>query len=103
MADAARTIIVGAGTPLSKRLQACVRAAFGAALRVARVGSSVNEIGRVTEGLVLTIEPIISAGAGNVVESQDGWTLRTRDGSRAAHHEETIVITGTTPVVLTAA
>jgi methionyl aminopeptidase len=56
-----------------------------------------------TEGLVITIEPIISAGTGRAVEGRDGWTIRTADGKLAAHHEHTIVITTGTPVVLTAA
>jgi methionyl aminopeptidase len=56
-----------------------------------------------TEGLVLTIEPIICAGREAVVESPDGWTIRTRDGSLAAHHEHTLVITSSRPILLTAA
>lgn len=56
-----------------------------------------------TDGLVLTIEPIISAGSGQVVEGQDGWTVRTRDGSLAAHHEHTVAITRARPIILTAA
>jgi methionyl aminopeptidase len=56
-----------------------------------------------TEGLVLTIEPMISAGSGRTVQSGDGWTIRTRDGSLASHHENTLVITRDHPVVLTAA
>lgn len=56
-----------------------------------------------TEGLVITIEPIISAGTGRAVEGKDGWTIRTADGKLAAHHEHTVVITTGTPVVLTAA
>src|SRR5688500_7081205 len=55
-----------------------------------------------TEGLVLTIEPMISAGSTQVVEDDDGWTLRTRDGSLSAHYEHTLVITRGTPIVLTA-
>jgi len=54
-----------------------------------------------TEGLVLTIEPMISAGTAKVVKSRDGWTLRTKDGSLASHHEHTLVITSGDPVVLT--
>jgi methionyl aminopeptidase len=42
-----------------------------------------------TEGLVLTIEPIICAGRDAVTQDDDGWTIRTRDGSLAAHHEHT--------------
>jgi methionyl aminopeptidase len=56
-----------------------------------------------TEGLVITIEPIISAGSARIVEAPDGWTIRTCDGSLAAHHEQTIVITRGDPVILTAA
>jgi methionyl aminopeptidase len=56
-----------------------------------------------TEGLVLTIEPIICAGRDAVTQDDDGWTIRTRDGSLAAHHEHTLVITKEHPVILTAA
>jgi len=56
-----------------------------------------------TEGLVITIEPIIAAGTGRVKLDADGWTLRTTDGSRAAHFEHTIVITRGEPLLLTAA
>jgi methionyl aminopeptidase len=55
-----------------------------------------------TEGLVLTIEPMISAGSGRTTQDRDGWTIRTRDGSLASHHEHTLVITRDRPVVLTA-
>jgi methionyl aminopeptidase len=56
-----------------------------------------------TEGLVITIEPIIAAGSDRTVESQDGWTVKTADGRPAAHHEHTIVITKGSPIVLTTA
>lgn len=56
-----------------------------------------------TDGLVLTIEPMISNGSRDVVQDADGWTLRTRDGSLAAHYEHTIVVTAHGPIVLTAA
>ena len=55
-----------------------------------------------TEGLVITIEPIIAEGRGEVSEAGDGWTLKTRDGSCAAHFEHTVVITNGTPIILTA-
>jgi methionyl aminopeptidase len=54
-----------------------------------------------TEGLVLTIEPMISSGSARVAQDSDGWTLRTRDGSLSAHHEHTLVITRGAPIVLT--
>jgi methionyl aminopeptidase len=56
-----------------------------------------------TEGLVLTIEPMISAGSPLARNDSDGWTVRTRDGSLSAHAEHTLVITKGAPVVLTAA
>ena len=56
-----------------------------------------------TEGLVVAIEPIISSGSRRVVEDRDGWTIRTRDGSAAAHYEHTVVITRGRPILLTAA
>jgi methionyl aminopeptidase len=56
-----------------------------------------------TEGLVVAIEPIICDGSGRVVTARDGWTIRTRDGSAAAHYENTVVITKEGPRLLTAA
>jgi methionyl aminopeptidase len=54
-----------------------------------------------TDGLVITIEPIISSGHGAVMEAGDGWTFKTRDGSWSAHAEHTIVITAGAPLILT--
>ena len=56
-----------------------------------------------TTGLVLTIEPMISAGSPHAVQDANGWTIRTRDGSLSAHHEHTLVITHGEPIILTAA
>jgi methionyl aminopeptidase len=55
-----------------------------------------------TAGLVITVEPIIAAGRGDVVAMPDGWTVRTADGSPVAHAEHTIVVTDEQPIVLTA-
>ncbi|MGE3343792.1 MAG: type I methionyl aminopeptidase [Vicinamibacterales bacterium] len=144
--DAARSIVVPPATNTALELIACARAAFDAALLVARAGTPVREIGRaiqhevehrgfavvrglsghgvgrtiheppsvpnewdptqtdiLTEGLVITIEPMVTTGSGRPVERADGWTIATRDRSLAAHHEDTIVITKTRPVVLTGA
>jgi methionyl aminopeptidase len=56
-----------------------------------------------TEGLVLTIEPMVSAGSALPREDANGWTIRTSDGSLASHHEHTLMITRDLPMVLTAA
>lgn len=53
------------------------------------------------EGLVLTIEPFLTTKATVVVESDDGWTLRTPDGSIGAQFEHTFVVTKDRPIVLT--
>ena len=55
-----------------------------------------------TEGLVITVEPIIAAGSGRQHLDKDGWTVRTADRRPAAHYEHTIVITKGAPIVLTA-
>jgi methionyl aminopeptidase len=146
MADAARTVVLEGESEIARQLRACVRSALARALKVARAGRLVSEIGRtveaevrrhgfsvvrtlgghgigrtiheapsvpnygnplqrevLTEGLVLAIEPIISAGSGAVFEDRDGWTIKTKDRSLAAHHEHTVVITRSHPVLLTAA
>jgi methionyl aminopeptidase len=54
------------------------------------------------EGLVLAIEPFLTAGVPQVVEDVDGWTLRTVDGTPAAQFEHSIVVTAAEPIVLTA-
>jgi len=145
VADAARSIIVGDGSKTARDLVAAAQASLQAALRVARAGNRVNEIGRavqsevrrrgfsvvrglcghgvgrtiheepqvpnvydrflrdvLTEGLVLTIEPMITAGSSYPVESADGWTIKTRDGSLAAHCEHTLMITKGMPLILAA-
>ena len=56
-----------------------------------------------TEGLVITIEPIIAAGSGRSFLSDDGWTVRTADHRPSAHYEHTLVITKGEPILLTAA
>ena len=55
------------------------------------------------EGLVITIEPMISSEPARTVQEPDGWTIRTHNRSLAAHHEHTLLITRGEPLVLTAA
>ena len=53
-------------------------------------------------GLVIAIEPMLHAGGSDdYMHDHDGWTLRTLDGSRAAHVEHTVAITEDGPVILT--
>ncbi|MFF2328158.1 MULTISPECIES: type I methionyl aminopeptidase [unclassified Streptomyces] len=54
-------------------------------------------------GMVLAIEPmLIGGGRDDFRQDRDGWTLRTTDGSRAAHTEHTVAITDDGPRILTA-
>jgi len=53
------------------------------------------------EGMVIAFEPFVSTGADMIVESGDGWTFKTPDGSLVAQIEHTIVITKNEPIILT--
>jgi methionyl aminopeptidase len=146
MADAAVTLGVGTISEEKSRLMVCAERAFHGALKVARAGVRVSEIGAeierevrrsgfsvvrelgghgigrtiheppsvpnylernakdmLTEGLVITVEPIIAAGSGRVFLGADGWTVETTNGRMAAHYEHTLVITKGLPILLTAA
>jgi methionyl aminopeptidase len=56
---------------------------------------------RLSEGMTIAIEPMITAGSPDVVLARDGWTISTEDGSLAAHFEHTVAITADGPRVLT--
>jgi methionyl aminopeptidase len=146
VADAAVTVRVGQVSTEAEALARCAETAFREALKVARAGNRVSEIGRavekevrrcgfsvirelcghgvgrtiheepsvpnyhnprfaarLTDGLVITIEPIIAAGSGRSRLHADRWTISTVDGSLAAHYEHTLMITKGEPVLLTAA
>ncbi len=57
---------------------------------------------RLTDGLVITIEPMITVKKTKAIEDEDGWTMRTKDGSFAAHFEHSLVVTKNGPLLLTA-
>jgi methionyl aminopeptidase len=58
---------------------------------------------RLTPGLVIAIEPwFMAGGSDEIYLDDDGWTVRTADGSRAAHAEHTVAVTSDGPVILTA-
>lgn len=146
VADAARTVIIGQGSPLASRLRQSTIAALGAALKTARAGAPVSVIGRaverqaradgfavvrelcghgvgraiheepevpnyenrwqrdvLTDGLVIAVEPMLTASPARAVEMADGWTISTSNGALAAHEEHTIVIRHGEPLVLTTA
>lgn len=53
-------------------------------------------------GDTIAIEPMATLGKGDVIFSNDGWTINTRDGSLAAHFEHTILITSSGAEIITA-
>ena len=56
---------------------------------------------RLSEGMTIAIEPMITLGDPEVVQMDDGWTIRTADGSMSAHFEHTVAITADGPRILT--
>ena len=56
---------------------------------------------KLKKGMVLAIEPMVSAGSYAVKVLPDEWTAVTGDGSLAAHYENTVVITDAEPLVIT--
>jgi len=60
-----------------------------------------NENPRLKEGMVLAIEPMVSAGKPDTMVLKDKWTAVTKDGSNAAHYEHCVAVTSNGPWVLT--
>lgn len=54
-------------------------------------------------GMTLAIEPMFTMGKDDVYVADDGWTVKTSDGSMSAHWEHTVLITNSLPEVLTLA
>jgi methionyl aminopeptidase len=117
LADAMRE--VRAGAPIRNIGRAVERRARRAGFRVVRdlcghgVGRNIHEPPNVpntfdrhnnavlTEGLVITIEPFLTTSATSIYEADDGWTLRTPDGSVGAQFEHTMIVTRGEPIVVT--
>ena len=56
---------------------------------------------RLVVGMALAVEPMLTAGDPETRELDDGWTVVTADGSRAAHWEHTAAVTDDGPRILT--
>jgi len=56
---------------------------------------------KLVEGLVIAIEPMMTLGSGDLYIDKDGHSYRTKDGSRTAHAEHTVLITKDGPEILT--
>lgn len=55
----------------------------------------------IVEGMALAIEPMLTLGGEKTVVAEDGWTVKTQDGSLAAHFEHTVVIENSKPTIVT--
>jgi methionyl aminopeptidase len=58
---------------------------------------------RLTDGLVIALEPLIAAGTSRTRDLADGWTVASADGGLTAHYEHTLVVGKGEPLLLTAA
>ena len=56
---------------------------------------------RLCAGMTLAIEPMVNVGACDVIELNDGWTVKTADGSLSAHYENTVALTSNGVLILT--
>ncbi len=57
---------------------------------------------RLTDGLVITVEPHVAIGSARLYQEEDGWTLTTRDGGWVVAFEHTVVVTKDKPILVTA-
>ncbi len=56
---------------------------------------------KLKEGMVIAIEPMLNEGGSGVIFDDDGYTVRTADGTRSAHFEHTLVVTKKGPEIFT--
>jgi methionyl aminopeptidase len=56
---------------------------------------------KLVEGLVIAIEPMFTLGSGDLYVDKDNFSYRTKDGSRSAHAEHTVIVTADGPEILT--
>ena len=143
--DSARTFAVGKVSDEALKLISVTEQSFYEAMKVARPGYRIGDIGHAVEsfvisngfsvvkeytghgvgaelhedpeipnhgregrgarlypGMTLAIEPMVNAGTDKVKVRRDGWTVYTADGKLSAHYENSIAITDSDPVILTA-
>ncbi len=56
---------------------------------------------RLKAGMVIALEPMVAFGSFEIIIDKDGWTVRTKDGRRAAHFEHTLAVTENGAQILT--
>ncbi len=57
---------------------------------------------KLKENMAIAIEPMVNAGTSDVITSDDGWTVKTHDGSLSAHFEHTILVKNKKSIIITA-
>jgi len=53
------------------------------------------------EGMIICIEPLVTKGTDTLIRTDNGWSMRTKDGANTAHFEHTVLITGKSAEILT--
>ena len=56
---------------------------------------------RLAAGMTIAIEPMVNVGGEAVRDLDDGWTVKTADGSLSAHYENTVALTSQGVLILT--
>lgn len=56
---------------------------------------------KLVPGLVIAIEPMVNVGTGRIVDTDDGYTIKTADGKKSAHFEHTVAIMEKGNIILT--
>ncbi|MGP7961491.1 type I methionyl aminopeptidase [Sanguibacter sp. A247] len=74
---------------------------FHSGLIIPHYDSAPNYADVIEAGMVFTIEPMLTLGTHEWVQWEDGWTVLTKDGSRTAQFEHTILVTDTGTEILT--
>jgi methionyl aminopeptidase len=100
---AVQTVVEGAGYSVVRSL---VGHGVGRAYHEDPQVPNFGEPGRgpgLLAGMTLAIEPMINAGAADVVMHADEWSISSADGSLSAHFEHTVAVTEAGPQVLTSA
>src|SRR5918998_5503029 len=115
VADSAVSLVVGTPRDEDLKLIATVERALAAGIAAAKPGNKIGDISAAIgdiahaaglsvntdfggPGLVFAIEPWLMLGTDEIYTDKDGWTLRSADGSRAAHAEHTVAVTDDGPV-----
>lgn len=60
-----------------------------------------NEGFKLVPNMAIAIEPMVNIGSSEVITDNDGWSVKTFDGKKSAHFEDTVLITNGKPIIIT--